>query len=208
VARNAKRQRLESVAVMQYYIPLDQRQIRMSAPVLFVRTESDPALLIAPLRRALQQILPDAPYIDIRSLETLIDPQIQPWRLGAAMLALFGLLALLIAAVGLYGVIAYEVVQRRHEFGVRLALGATPLSVMGLVVGRAVRLVVMGLAAGAAVALGASQRMESLLFETSPRDPAVFALVALTLVGAGVLAGIVPSRRAMRVDPASALRSE
>jgi predicted permease len=208
IAEDAKRQRLESVPVMQYYVPLDQRQIRMSAPVLFVRTGVDPEALVVPVRRELQRILPDAPYVDVRSLETLIDPQIQPWRLGAAMLALFGLLALVIAAVGLYGVISYEVVQRRHEFGVRLALGATPLGVMGLVVGRAVRLVVLGLAAGAALALGASRQVESLLFETSARDPTVFALVALTLIGAALLAGVVPSMRAMRVDPASALRSE
>jgi predicted permease len=208
VAQDAKRQTLATVPVMQYYVPLDQRQIRMSAPVLLVRTRADQSTPVSLVRRELQRELPDAPYIDIRSLETLVDPQIQPWHLGAAMFALFGFLALLIAALGLYGVIAYEVVQRRHEFGVRLALGATPASVLGLVIGRAVRLVVFGLGAGSAIALGASGHVEALLFDTSPRDPWVFAAVGVTLIGMALLAGAIPSWRAMRVDPAITLRTE
>src|SRR5688500_4056281 len=124
------------------------------------------------------------------------------------MFLAFGVLALILAAMGLYSVIAYNVTQRTHEIGVRVALGAQARDVAGLVVSDGLRVTIVGVAIGGAVALWAGRWVKALLFDVSPNDPAVFALVAATLVAAGVAASWLPARRATRVDPNVVLRAD
>jgi len=193
----------------QLYFPLTHPAFPASAPgALLVRTYGEAASVTGPLRRALQALAPGMPYVDVRSFEELVAPQLQPWRLGATMFALFGGLALAIAAVGLYGVLAYTVSQRTHELGVRMALGATTRDVVGLVVRDGVRVAGVGLALGAAAALAAGRFVAPLLYETSPRDPVVLGAAAVTLLAVAVLASLIPARRAAHVEPSVALRGE
>ena len=124
------------------------------------------------------------------------------------MFLAFGLLALLLAAIGLYSVIAYNVAQRTHELGVRIALGANVGNVLGLVVGQGVRLGVAGIVIGGMISFSAARWLKPLLFQESARDPAVYALVAAVLLAVAVVASYVPARRAALVDPNVALRSE
>jgi ABC-type antimicrobial peptide transport system permease subunit len=141
-------------------------------------------------------------------MQTKIEPQVRPWRLGAAMFSVFGALALLLAAVGLYSVIAYGVTQRTHELGVRVALGARTADVLRLVVGEGLRIAVVGVSAGALLALLAGRWLAPLLFNVSPRDPGVFAIVATVLLAVALAASLLPALRAARVDPATALRAD
>jgi ABC-type antimicrobial peptide transport system permease subunit len=182
IARDARRQALEDIPVMQYYVPLDQHQSRSGDLALLVRTTGDPTALVSPIRRTMSAIVPELPYVDVRPLQTLIDPRIQPWRLGAGVFAAFGLLALLIASVGLYSVIGYEVAQRMHEFGIRAALGATRERIVALVLRRGLGLTVLGVVVGIAIARAGAGWLSPLLFETSATDAGVFVFVAVTLL--------------------------
>ncbi|HEX9109442.1 MAG TPA: FtsX-like permease family protein, partial [Longimicrobiales bacterium] len=132
----------------------------------------------------------------------------RPWRLGATMFTLFGLLALVVAAVGLYGVIAYDVAQRAPEMAIRMAMGAPAPRLVRAVVNGALRLALAGVVLGSLIALFAGRAAASLLFQESPRDPLVFGGVAALLLGSGALAAALPARRASHADPASALRAE
>ena len=175
---------------------------------LLVRSTGDPAALVPMLRNELQSLDANMPYVSIMPYSSIVAPQLQPWRLGATMFTLFGAVALLIAAVGLYSVVAYWVSQRRHEIGIRIALGAQSGDVVRLVAWQAARTIGIGLIAGAVVALVASRWVTGLLYATSPRDPTIYgAAVALMLV-AGVFATLVPALRSTSVDPAIALRAE
>jgi ABC-type antimicrobial peptide transport system permease subunit len=152
--------------------------------------------------------MPGQQYVTTQPLSDLLDAQRHSWRAGAAMFVAFGCLALIVAAVGLYGVIAYDVGQRMHELGVRVALGARGVDVVRLVVGQGVRLAVAGVVVGGALALGAARWIEPLLFRQSARDPAVFSVVGLLLVAVAVVACSVPAARAVRADPNTVLRAE
>jgi ABC-type antimicrobial peptide transport system permease subunit len=130
------------------------------------------------------------------------------WRLGATMFTIFGLLALLVAAIGLYSVVAYDVSQRTRELGVRVALGASAGAVLRLVVGEGLRVVVVGLVLGAAVALSLAARVSPLLYNVSPKDPVTYAGVVGVLIVVAVVASLAPALRASRVDPNVALRAD
>lgn len=208
IAQDARRQTLEALPVMQYYLPLAQHQVRTGDVTLLVRTAGEPSTIAAHVRATMTAILPDLPYIDIRPLQSLIDPRIEPWRIGASIFVAFGLLAMLIASVGLYGVIAYEVTQRGHEFGVRAALGATRQDIVRHVLWRGVGLAVIGIVVGVAIARIGAPWVTPLLFETSATSPSVFTAVALVLLAVAVLACVLPARRAAASDPAAALRAE
>jgi putative ABC transport system permease protein len=136
------------------------------------------------------------------------NPTMRPWEFGATMFVAFGVLALALAAIGLYSVIAFGVTQRTHELGVRIALGAEVGDVLRLVVGEGVRLTIVGVVLGGAIALAAGRWTSPLLFQVSPKDPLVYAVVTLTLTVVGVLASAIPAARATRVDPNIALRAE
>ena len=175
---------------------------------LFVRLNGDPATSIGAVRRALVQLEPGLPHVQAQLLRTRVDPQLQPWRLGATLFSAFGALALLLASLGLYGVIAYDVAQRRRELGVRVAFGARARNLVGMVLRDAMRVIVLGLLAGLAIAGWAAPRIEPLLFDVSAGDPIVLATVSMLLFAIGLAAATLPARRAARVQPIEALRDE
>jgi putative ABC transport system permease protein len=209
VVADTRRFALEEAAAMQYYIPFGQQEkLGFGGTKLIVRPRGDAAALMPAIRRALASLDPQLLFVDVASLQDELDPQIRPWRLGANVFCLFGGLALLVAAVGLYSVMAYLVAQRTHEIGVRVALGARGADVIALVMRNGVGLAVTGVAIGVGASLVAAPFIGRLLFDTSPRDPLVLALVSATLVAVAVLATLVPAVRARRVDPMAALRTE
>ena len=175
---------------------------------MLVKTTNEPDKLIGRLRQTIASTLRGLPIVDVRPLQALIDPRVRPWRIGAGVFATFGLLALIIASVGLYGMISYEVAQRTHEFGIRLALGASREGVLVLVLRRGVGLALIGVVAGAAIARAGAPWLEPLLFETRATDAGVFVFVVVTLLCVAALACVVPARHAALSDPASALRAE
>jgi putative ABC transport system permease protein len=175
---------------------------------MLVRTKGDPFDLIGTIRANLQGLSPRMPYVQVSPFAELVAPQLRPWRLGATMFTIFGAVALIIAAVGLYSVMAYLVSQRTHEIGVHMALGARRLDVVRLVAGQALQPIALGMVIGAACAVWASRWIEPLLYDTSPHDPAVYAAAVTALGLAALAAGIVPARRSAAVDPATALRAE
>jgi ABC-type antimicrobial peptide transport system permease subunit len=191
-----------------FYYYLSSAQFHPQQTGLFVRTRGDAARQAEAIRRALQPLMPGPSYITVTPFADVIGGQMRSWKLGATMFVAFGALALLLAALGLYSVIAYNVVQRTHELGVRIALGAQVGDVLGLVVGQGVRLGVAGIVIGGIIAFSAARWLKPLLFQQSARDPAVYAPVAAVLLAVAVVASYLPARRAARVDPNVALRAE
>jgi ABC-type antimicrobial peptide transport system permease subunit len=189
-----------------YYVPATQFDGSMDEQMF--ASSGDPADFVEPPRRRLQREMPGAAYANAMPLDGLIDPQRRAWKFGATMFVAFGGLALVLAAIGLYSLIAYDVAQRTQELGVRLALGASVSDVMKLVMSSGLRLVVVGVVLGGGLALWGSKWMEGLMFRQSPRDPLVFGIVALVLLAVALLASSGPALRASRVDPNIALRGE
>ncbi len=199
--------------LMQYYVPFAQ----LPAPPMpnfnvvhgiLVRTGGDPAQLASSVQRMIQGTSALPVYARVRPYQYLIDPQLRSWRLGATLFPVFGALALGIAAVGLFGVISYLVTQRTQEIGVRLALGGTRSAVGGIVVWDAVRMTSIGAIAGVMMAMAGAPLVQSLLFQTSARDPlsAIVAAAVLLVVAAG--AAVIPAWRAGQVSPLTALRTD
>ncbi|HEX6315808.1 MAG TPA: ABC transporter permease, partial [Gemmatimonadaceae bacterium] len=205
IAEEMRTRSLTDEREYSYYIPSTQYDSEMY-PQLFVRVQGDPAALADDIRRRAQRELPGAAYAMTMPLDRLVDPQRRSWEFGATMFLVFGGLALVLAAIGLYSLIAYDVAQRTQELGVRLALGASVPDVMRLVLSSAVRLVAVGILLGGGIALWGSRWMEGLLFRQSPRDPLVFLAVAATLIVVALVASSGPAFRASRVDPNIALR--
>jgi predicted permease len=189
-----------------YYLPALQWHPEEGG--LFVRARGDVQRLVEPVRKRLQREMPGAAYVTVRPLAEIVDATLRDWVVGAKVFAGFGALALLLAAVGLYSVIAYNVTHRNHELGVRLAMGATRTGIIRLVVADAVRFALAGIAIGALVALASAKWIEPLLFRQSARDPAVFAFVAAVLLGVAIVASLVPALRAANVDPRTALQAD
>jgi ABC-type antimicrobial peptide transport system permease subunit len=144
----------------------------------------------------------------VETVRDRLDPQARSWALGATMFTIFGLLALAVAAVGLYSVLAFDVAQRTREIGIRTALGAQKVRVLRAVVSQGALMGALGVALGLAVAYFAAPYIQDLLFETSPRDATVFVSVAVVLLAVSVAASLVPALRATRVDPVSALKAD
>jgi ABC-type antimicrobial peptide transport system permease subunit len=152
--------------------------------------------------------MPGASYVTVRPMTEIFDPTIRSWRLGATMFTAFGALALVLAAIGLYSVIAYNVVQRTHEMGVRVAFGAQVSDVVRLILNEGLRLTVLGVVIGGAIALYGGRWIAPLLFNVKATDPLVFVFVVAVLLGVAAIASLIPAFRAARVDPNVALRSE
>ena len=206
IAENIKEQSL--AADSGYYYYLSAAQFSPNSGGLFVRVRGDAAKQKEGVRRELQKLMPGVSYVSITPFTEILGSQTRSWHLGATMFVAFGVLALVLAAVGLYSVIAYNVAQRTHELGVRRALGAQSSHVVRLVVSDGLRLAAIGVAIGVAVALYAAKFVKPLLFNVSPTDPWVFGLVALTLVAVALAASWIPAVRASRVDANVALRSD
>jgi predicted permease len=206
VVADARRFHLEEEVGEQYYVPLGQQSAWMQGPAMLVRTSGDPARLAEPVRRALFELDPTLRHVATATYIDRLDPQYRPWKLGALLFAFCGVLALLIAAIGLYSVIAYLVLHRTHEIGVRMALGAERRSIVAMIVRQTLLLASTGVAIGLAIAMVGAPYLEPLLYETAARDVTVLAIVAVTLVHAALAAGIGPALRASRVPPTEALR--
>jgi putative ABC transport system permease protein len=175
---------------------------------LIVRATSDPAPMAAAVRDAIHRADPNLPVTKISTLDTLVSDSLSPRRFSAVLIGVFAALALLLSGAGVYGVMSYAVEQRTREIGVRMALGAQPLTILGLIVGRGARLALAGIVVGAAGALALTRLLASLLYGVRPTDPLTFAGVAFLLAFVALLACYIPARRAMRVDPMIALRYE
>jgi predicted permease len=209
VVEDARRFELREEPAMQYYIPLGQElALGFGGRRLFVRPGGDPAALIQTIRAEIVRLAPGIGFVTVQRMQDDVDPQLRPWRLGATMFAVFGGLAMLVAAIGLYSVISYLVTQRRHELAVRIAIGADASNIVGLVVRHGLGLAVAGVAIGMLISLNGSRWVAPLLFETSPRDPVVYGLVVAVLVVVALLATAVPAWQASRTDPIEALRSD
>jgi predicted permease len=172
---------------------------------LVARTSQDPAALVKPTRQAVARIDPSLPLFDIETMEQRVSSSVATARFNTGLLTTLGIVGLLLAAIGIYGVIAYFVSQRTQEIGVRLALGASPGDVIRLVVRQALRPVTAGVIVGIGLALLATQALAAQLFGVAPRDPATLVGVTVVLIASALAATIVPARRASRVDPTRAL---
>ena len=178
------------------------------AGAIHVRAAGDAAGLATAVRQAIREIDPTLSMFDLRTLEEQVAQSLQQQRMNVILLTTFGGLALLLAAIGLYGVASYSVAQRTREIGVRMALGAQPSSVLGLVLGNGLALVGIGLALGLAAALALAGTMQTLVVGVNPRDPLTFIVTPLVLGAIALLATYIPARRATRIDPLLALRAE
>jgi predicted permease len=207
VVEDARRYGIREPPAMQYYIPAGQES-GFGGSMLLVRPRAGSLLSFDDVRSHLYRMDPAVRWVEVATLQQELDPQLRPWRLGATLFAAFGALALLIAGIGLYSVIAYAVANRSHELCVRLALGAHAGNLLRMVLLQGTALALVGVVAGVLVAFAASRYLEHVLFEASPRDPLVFGAVAATLLVTALCASLVPALRAASVQPVTALRGE
>ncbi len=177
-------------------------------PYLLVRTKGDPLILAPAVRQQVSAINPNLPVVDVMSMEQRLAESVAPRRFQMLLFGLFAAVALVIATVGIYGVISYAVSQRTHEIGIRMALGAQASDVLRMVIWRGMSLALIWVTLGLAAALALTRVMKNLLFNVSATDPATFALITLLLVCVTLIASYIPARRATKVDPLQALRHE
>jgi predicted permease len=175
---------------------------------VFMRVSKTGAPTINQVRREVQALVPGMPFVAVRPYADIMAGDLRPWILGATMFTIFGVLALVMAAIGLYSVLAYLVAQRRHELGVRMALGARAGQVLWIVLRDGLNLVVLGIVVGAVLTAALGRHVEPLLYGVSARDPAALVVVTLVFLAVGAIASLVPGIRAARVDPALPLRSD
>ncbi len=191
----------------QMYLPYQQAEF-FQPRALVIRANFDPLSLAGTVRQAVWEIDKDQPVSDISSMEEIVSGSVAQQRFSMLLLGIFAGLALVLAAVGIYGVMSYSVAQRTREIGIRMALGAQRSDVLKMTIGSGLRLVLTGLAMGVAVAFVLTRVMSSLLFGVSPTDPVTFISISIVLVSVAVLASYIPGLRATRVDPMFALRYE
>jgi predicted permease len=206
VAENIKERQLSHASEANYYLAADQ--VPRPTFSLYVRVRGRATLHADEVRRSLQDVMPGASYVTVTPLANLVGDAQKSWKIGATMFAALGGLALVLAAIGLYSVIAYTVAQRSHELGLRIALGARMSDLMRLVIGEGVRLGIGGTLLGAVIPFASGHWIAPLLFDESPHDPIVFVAVIGVLTSVALLASIFPAVRAARVDPNVALRAE
>jgi putative ABC transport system permease protein len=182
-----------------------QGRIHMS---LVLRTTAPTANVVNSIRATIAQLDKDQPVHGVQTLEQSLAQSVGPWRFYALLLGCFAGLALILAALGIFGVISYSVVERRQEMGIRMALGARPSDVLKLVLKQALALVLTGLALGLIISCASTRAIANLLFEIRPYDPATYLAVSLILLGVAFLAAYWPARKATKVDPLVALRHQ
>jgi predicted permease len=206
VAEDVHRREVRELPAMLVYIPIAQAADQVPDPMLIVRPHGDASAAIPSLQRSVAALDPTIRYVTAGVLQERLDPQYRTWRVGAAMFSLFAGLALSVAAVGLFGVVAYLVERRRHEIGVRVALGARRSDVVAMMARGAVTTTAAGVLVGGATALALQRFAQPLLYETDAGSPTILGMVALTLLVVAFVAGGIPALRAGRVDPMEALR--
>jgi putative ABC transport system permease protein len=211
VAGHVKHYSLDVEGREQIYFPHGQPLYGVSAPrdmTLAVRTSLDPASVTSAIREKVFAIDKDLPLYNVATMDQLVSNSVAQPRLNLSLLVAFAVLALVLAAVGVYGVMAYAVTQRTQEFGIRMALGASPADVLKQVFLEGSRLAALGLALGLIAALALTRLMASLLFGVKPSDPVTLGVAAALLAFVALAACYIPARRATRVDPLVALRYE
>jgi putative ABC transport system permease protein len=197
---------LDAVPAPSMYVPY--KQDVFSTMWVVARAAGDPTLLAGPVRQTLRELDSSLPAYSITPLATIVTESVAQRRFSMLLLALFALIALFLAAVGLYGVVAYTVSQRTREIGLRMAIGAEPGQVLRMVLGGGMKLALIGVAIGLAGAVALARLVETLLFDVPSLDPASYAATAALLLAVAMLACYLPARRAMRVDPLIALQAE
>ena len=197
---------LEAEPRTEAYVPVAQG--RTLGSDLIIRTSGDPYTVVPAVRAAVLSVLPDVPLRNVRTMDEVIARQIAQRRFNMLLLGLFGVLGLVISAVGIYGVMAYVVAQREREIGVRMALGASRAAVVGMILQSAAILVAIGLVIGGVAAWSLGSTAKAFLFKIDVTDPRVYATAIGVLVAAALLASVIPARRAASVDPLAALRAE
>jgi predicted permease len=205
VAANAKYSNLVETQRQSFWTPITPSMGSMN---ILVRTSGDAEAAVTNVRRALASLAPGLPYIEVKPYTELLRPQLQPRLLGASMFSVFGLLALVLAAIGLYGLMSYLVGQRTRELGLRMALGAQRRDVLAMVLRRALALTLGGLAVGLVGALASARLITHLLYQVRAADPSSLIGVVAVLLATALVAAWIPAFRASRVDPMVALRSE
>ena len=187
----------------EFYFPHAQNSYR--GMILAVRSKQDRRALADTIRREVRQLDPELPLANVRTLETVASDSIAPRRLSVAMISVFAAVALVLASVGIYGVMSFLVVQRTHEMGVRMALGAQRADVLRLVIGRAAKLVLIGVTLGLLLGVMSSRALQAMLFNVGAFDPMTFLGVTLALIVVSLFASYIPALRATRADPMIAL---
>jgi len=208
VIKDTKYRDLKEQTQRTVYVPFAQAEAVSAERTLHVRTAGDPKNLIAAIRHEVQTLDQNLPVYGVRTYTELVAESMSQERIIATLSSFFGLLALLLASIGLYGVMAYAVVRRRREIGIRIALGAQARDVLKLVVGQGIRLTLIGVAIGLGAAFALTRLIKSLLFGVGVTDPTTFVVISLLLTLVALLACYLPARRATRVDPMVALRYE
>jgi putative ABC transport system permease protein len=205
VAKDVRQFELVADPKPQMYLPYVQAEF-FAPNDLVISTDLEPLSLAASVRRTGLEVDKDQPISDIRTMEDIVSESVARQRFSMLLLGIFAALALVLAAVGIYGVMSYSVAQRTREFGIRMALGARRSDVLRLAVGQGVKLVLIGIAIGLGAAFILTRVMSSLLFGVSATDPLTFITISLVLTGVAALASFIPARRATKIDPMLALR--
>ena len=191
---------------VQGYFPF--YQIPAGSMTVVLKASSDPSLALSGVRGAVKNIDPDQPIYNPRTMDEIRAESVAPERLNLTLLSLFAGIALVLAVVGIYGVMSYSVTQRTHEIGIRMAIGARPSDVFRMVLGQGLKLTLIGVATGLVGAFGLTRLMETMLFGVAPTDTATFATIAAIVIGIALLACYLPGRRATKVEPVVSLRYE
>jgi len=206
IVADVKQLRVQEEPQADAYVSL--RQAPYNQPTVFLRTAGDPWTLLPAARAAMHELAPEVPLYDAKPLRQLVREATARERLILLSLLAFAGLGLVLAALGVYGVLTFNVTQRIHEVGVRMALGARAADIIRHVVGQGLAMVAAGLGVGGALALGLTRTLRSVLFGVAPDDPLTLAVVAALLICVALVASFVPARRATLVDPVVALRTE
>jgi putative ABC transport system permease protein len=206
IVGNTKQYGLTSPTKTEFY--RSYLQAPLSYMTIVVRTATSPLALTGEVRREVAELDKNVPVFNVRSMDQLFDESVSPQRMTMFLLGIFSALAMLLAAVGIYGVVSYSVARRTREIGIRMALGAQQRDVLRLVLREGMKLAIIGVGCGVVAALGLTRLMASLLYGVKPTDPVTFVLVSLLLAGVTLLACYIPARRAAKVDPMTALRYE
>jgi len=207
VVKDAKYVNMRDTIPMQDFVPYDQMDM-MTSVTFYTRTQLDPEPMYASIRHTVHEIDSNMPLYDMRTLEAQLDQSLNTERLIAFLAAVFGLLATVLAAIGLYGVMAYNVGRRTREIGIRMALGAHGRTVTWLVMKEVLVLLGIGVAIALPAAWGLTRLVQSQLYGITPNDPLSIAAATAAIAAVAALAGFLPARRATRIDPVRALRYE
>jgi predicted permease len=210
IVADVRQMGLDAPVKPEMYFPYQQftEQPWFAPRDLVIRSSAEPMSLVPAVRREIQAVDPDQPVSNIRTMEEILGEEAGPRRIGMDLLAAFAGLALLLASIGVYGVLAYSISRRTNEIGIRLALGARKANILGMVVGYGMKLALAGIAIGLMASFALTRLMKSLLFGVSATDPLTFAVITIVLAAVTLLACYIPARRAMKTDPMTALRYE